>query len=581
MAIFSNLEFLVQFDAPSTANSGTSFTQANLDGTTQIVITGTNFNFDVAGFPTSGDEITQVEWQLLDGTVIETVTASDAMVDPMPTLSDVVAVLNGRDSVDADVDAASTAWTTSIDTSPADVAYGGGTSLTITYTDGTKTIISGTDLPAGDEDGLSAIAGTVTNLEYQDAGGGTLATVDYSGTPIAANNALAAVSNAEGLTIISMIGEGDNTIVTGPAAAGNGVELAGGAGDDDITGSDSDDLIDGGAGADTIDSGAGFDLIGAGSGDDTLTSGTGFDVLSFGGYDSNGDPQIDPTTDIGQNTVTDFSQLNPMTFQGDLIDLGGHDKVGGVNFTDLVITSDGTDTTITAPTLFVGQIVLENFDDDTTPLLASDFNLACFPAGTLIKTKEGERSIETLRAGDNIETLEGTFKPLRFVGVQTYKPHPEHGHLDRFLPIKIKKDALGTNMPCRDLITTWSHAIMLEDDWFEQKFGERNILVPAGRLINGDTISQVQTDEELCVYMLMFDAHEVVFAEGAPVESYRPSCNNHKDLDNSEDFPLKHLEKSEMDARYPRKFTAVKDVDECRIVALHLHNKNACAKQVA
>ena len=52
-------------------------------------------------------------------------------------------------------------------------------------------------------------------------------------------------------------------------------------------------------------------------------------------------------------------------------------------------------------------------------------------------------------------------------------------------------------------------------------FGEQEVLAPAKALINGSSI-RLKTAETIEYYHLLFDRHEIVFAEGLPTESFYP-----------------------------------------------------------
>ncbi len=75
----------------------------------------------------------------------------------------------------------------------------------------------------------------------------------------------------------------------------------------------------------------------------------------------------------------------------------------------------------------------------------------CFLEGTRIETETGLVPVELLKAGDRVRTLDGTFKPIRWIGSPTVaKPHA--GDWSRNdAPILIHKDAFGDGAPRSDL----------------------------------------------------------------------------------------------------------------------------------
>ena len=159
-----------------------------------------------------------------------------------------------------------------------------------------------------------------------------------------------------------------------------------------------------------------------------------------------------------------------------------------------------------------------NSDDDLVTINL----LICFAEGTRIATPDGERLVETLRPGDLVLTRDGAAKPLRWVGVR--KVTAEELAADRDLrPIRIRQGALGGGLPERDLVVSPQHRMLMADAWAELMFGTSEILVPAKALINDHTIRPDDRAREVAYYHLLLDAHEVIFAEGAPTESFHPA----------------------------------------------------------
>jgi hypothetical protein len=84
-------------------------------------------------------------------------------------------------------------------------------------------------------------------------------------------------------------------------------------------------------------------------------------------------------------------------------------------------------------------------------------------------------------------------------------PWPNHAR-----PVRIMKSALGPNVPHADLFVTAGHALLID-----------GVLVTAGCLINGTTIARYAADEhdELEFFQIKLEAHDAIFAEGAPCET--------------------------------------------------------------
>ncbi len=52
-------------------------------------------------------------------------------------------------------------------------------------------------------------------------------------------------------------------------------------------------------------------------------------------------------------------------------------------------------------------------------------------------------------------------------------------------------------------------------------FDSSEVMVPAKHLVNGSTVTQ-EAREFVTYYHLLFDSHEVIFANGAATESFHP-----------------------------------------------------------
>ncbi len=139
-------------------------------------------------------------------------------------------------------------------------------------------------------------------------------------------------------------------------------------------------------------------------------------------------------------------------------------------------------------------------------------SLPCFVAGTLIRTPEGERPVESLRPGDLVETHDDGPQPLRWIGSRKV---PARG---KFAPIHIKAGTFGNH---RKLMVSPQHRVLVRDVLAELLFGEREVLVAAKDLVNDRTVRQVEGGTVEYVHLL-FDSHQIVFSEGLATESFLP-----------------------------------------------------------
>ncbi|OUD08734.1 hypothetical protein BVC71_12460 [Marivivens niveibacter] len=267
-----------------------------------------------------------------------------------------------------------------------------------------------------------------------------------------------------------------------------------GSGNDTITGDAGDQSIDAGAGDDVIVGGAGADTLNAGDGNDTVTFAEGDDVSGGAGDDtfiladyaetSNGTITIDGGT--GSETGGDTLQLGTL---GD--------------WSTLNATDDGTGS-------YSGSITL----DDGTILNFSEIeNIICFTPGTRIVTPQGARPIETLKVGDLVVTRDHGLQPIRWIQQRTVPA------VDRFAPIRIRPGVVTGQE--RDLLVSPQHRMLFQGYRSELLFGDSEVLISAKHLIDDKLVTREEGGTVTYVHML-FDQHEIVFAEGAASESFHP-----------------------------------------------------------
>jgi hypothetical protein len=135
----------------------------------------------------------------------------------------------------------------------------------------------------------------------------------------------------------------------------------------------------------------------------------------------------------------------------------------------------------------------------------------CFLRGTLVLTADGYRAIETLTAGDKVATRRAGLTPIKSVDWFTLnRVKGEWAGASR--PVRIKRHALGRNMPSRDLCLTAAHAIAVD-----------GALVPIGNLVNGTSIvfETAAGHESLDFFHVELERHDVLDIQGAACESLR------------------------------------------------------------
>ncbi|WP_085835887.1 Hint domain-containing protein [Aquimixticola soesokkakensis] len=138
--------------------------------------------------------------------------------------------------------------------------------------------------------------------------------------------------------------------------------------------------------------------------------------------------------------------------------------------------------------------------------------VACvsFTRGTLITLANGlQKRIEELAIGDRVLTRNSGPQEVRWIGHQTVRAS------GAFAPIIIRKGALNN---ANDLTVSPNHRLFVYQRRDQTGTGKTELLIKARLLVNGTSV--VQSDGGFVDYFqLMFDNHEIIYAEGIAAES--------------------------------------------------------------
>lgn len=247
-----------------------------------------------------------------------------------------------------------------------------------------------------------------------------------------------------------------------------------------------DDVLTGGAGRDLMAGGAGDDTLVVAEGD-TATGGEGDDTFVVADYGEAGAGTIAIDGGEGDETTGDVLEFRGLLEKGSITYSNPDDAAGGLSGQARLI--DGTVVNFTG----IEQII-------------------CFTPGTRIRTPLGERPVETLAPGDMVITADRGAQPLRWVGRRRVTA------TGRFTPIRIRAGLFDN---ARDLVVSPQHRILYEGYRAQLLFGHHQVLVPAKHLVDHHEVLEEETDEVTYIHLL-FDHHEIVFAEGARTESFHP-----------------------------------------------------------
>ena len=139
-------------------------------------------------------------------------------------------------------------------------------------------------------------------------------------------------------------------------------------------------------------------------------------------------------------------------------------------------------------------------------------HLACarFTRGTHITMASGVQTpIEELKVGDRVLTRNDGVQAVRWIGQSTVRA------VGDFAPIRIRA---GTLNNAHDLVVSPDHRLFIYQRSDQLGAGRSELLVKARHLVNGDSVT-VQDGGFVDYFELLFDTHQIIYAEGIAAES--------------------------------------------------------------
>lgn len=149
---------------------------------------------------------------------------------------------------------------------------------------------------------------------------------------------------------------------------------------------------------------------------------------------------------------------------------------------------------------------------DTAPEAVPLADLLCvaFARGTMITLADGRQCpIDALAPGMRVLTRDHGAQPVRWLGKATLRA------VGAFAPVVITAGTLGN---AGDLIVSPHHRLFLYQRRRSPGLDLSELLVQAKHLVDGETIFR-REGGFVDYYSLVFERHEIIYAEGVPVES--------------------------------------------------------------
>jgi hypothetical protein len=147
---------------------------------------------------------------------------------------------------------------------------------------------------------------------------------------------------------------------------------------------------------------------------------------------------------------------------------------------------------------------------EVAPERFADIASVSFLKGTHLTLATGaQKRVEELAVGDRLLTRDHGPQPIRWIGRQTRRA------VGAAAPVRIVAGTLNT---ARDLCLTPQHRLFIWQRRDAMGTGRAELMVRADLLVNGSTVTR-EEGGHVDSYQLVFDGHEIIYAEGIAVES--------------------------------------------------------------
>ena len=153
-------------------------------------------------------------------------------------------------------------------------------------------------------------------------------------------------------------------------------------------------------------------------------------------------------------------------------------------------------------------------EDSPSAIPLADLTGMSFGRGTRITLSDGSQCpVEDLTVGTRVLTRDHGMQPIRWIGKRTVQA------VGAFAPVVISDGVLGN---AENITVSQQHRMLISDWRAEVMVGSKDVLIQAADLVNDDTIF-IREGGFVEYTQLVFDQHQIVYAEGVPTESLHMS----------------------------------------------------------
>jgi len=197
-------------------------------------------------------------------------------------------------------------------------------------------------------------------------------------------------------------------------------------------------------------------------------------------------------------------------------DGGGDDQPGLVE--GLVFLDDGLGfpPTDVALKVVAASESAEGGGDDAGALVAPP----SFVEGCEVLTLDGALPVQELQIGDMVITRDAGAQPLRWISRVTVSA-AQMAATPSLRPVLFLANSMGPDRPHRATMLPPGHRVLIRNARAAVLFGEKEVLAAAQHLINDTTITRADV-QGVVYFHLLFDDHQIVYADGLEAESLPP-----------------------------------------------------------
>ncbi|MGV4878572.1 Hint domain-containing protein [Acetobacter indonesiensis] len=145
--------------------------------------------------------------------------------------------------------------------------------------------------------------------------------------------------------------------------------------------------------------------------------------------------------------------------------------------------------------------------------------VACFLAGSMIRTPSRDIAVEKIQIGDQISVFDWKSnaeitKTVSWVGSQKLSVNHNLPDDEAGFPVRVLKNAIADGVPYKDMLITPEHCLFFEDRF-----------VPVRMLVNGRSIFYDRSFTHYTYFHIETEQHSVIWADGMLTESYLDTGN--------------------------------------------------------